>query len=556
MLLSNLFFVQELAHILRQRILHEIQGRGWSFTVPQIPCALIFLIFIPSMYLENMLFLAATIMVAMGSIVFSLPILRLTPVHKDPENFFLIGTGLVSVGWTLILAAFFLQHGMMAPVSLLTVVVVCGVNAGAFVLLNPHKKLFYSYFLPMTFIPSLSALWVVNDFKDLALLFLMGIYNLFLIFSAPPIRQRFQNSVLNELKLAQEKDKIESLMNAFPGIVSVLDDNQHYQMMNRFGHDMIGRTDVVGKPLGFITPEDDFVRSVRAFMNDKNSPRLTQEMRVNTGQGVHWFLVSMNRLAHPAGWAVVVSVLIDELVDARNHAEEQKFKADYAARLASLGEMAQGVAHEINNPLAVVMFSADEILQRSKRNELEREFIENFAGKIMLMSQRIAKIVKGLRYFSRDAEKDPFRDLPVSVIIEQTVDFRLEKYKNSGVRLEIAPYDEALMVKCREVQVMQALINLLSNSFEAVVTQDDPWIRLDVRTNDDKVFIQVSDSGDAIPEEQQKKMFEPFFTTKDVGQGTGLGLSIALGLLQDNSGDLKFLGNRPTRFEISLPKAR
>jgi len=547
--------VQELAHILRQRILHEIQGRGWSFTVPQIPFVLIFLIFIPSMYQENSLFLAATIMVALGSIVFSLPILRIVSVEKNPENYLFIGTGLVSVGWTLILAAFFHHHGMMAPVSLLTVVVVCGVNSGAFVLLTPHKKLFYTFFLPMVFIPSISALWVVNDFKDLALLTLMGIYNAFLVFSAPPIRQRFKNSILNEIKLAQEKDKIESLMNAFPGIVSVIDEKQNYQMMNRFGFEMLGRSDVVGKPLGFITPEDDFVHSVRTFLSHKNSPRFTQEMRVNTGKGIHWFLVSMNRLSHPEGWVVVVSVLIDELVNARSRADEQKFKADYAARLASLGEMAQGVAHEINNPLAVVMFSADEIHQRARKNELDKEFIESFSSKILLMSHRIAKIVKGLRYFSRDAEKDPFKNLPVSMIIEQTVDFRLEKYKINGVKLEIASYDETLMVKCREVQVMQALINLLNNSFEAVVTQDEPWIRIDVRSQNDKVLIQVSDSGDAIPDEQQKKMFEPFFTTKDVGQGTGLGLSIALGLLQDNSGDLKFLGNKPTRFEIILPKA-
>lgn len=507
------------------------------------------------MYQENSLFLAATIMVALGSIVFSLPILRIVPAEKNPENCLLIGTGLVSVGWTLILAAFFRQHGMMAPVSLLTVVVVCGVNSGAFVLLTPHKKLFYTFFLPMVFIPSLGALGVVHDFKDLALLCLMGIYNAFLVFSAPPIRHRFQNSILNEIKLAQERDKTEALMNAFPGIVSVIDEKQNYQMMNRFGLEMLGRSDVVGKPLGFITPEDDFVRSVRAFLSDKNSPRFTQEMRVNTGNGIHWFLVSMNRLSHPAGWVVVVSVLIDELVDARNIAEEQQFKADYAARLASLGEMAQGVAHEINNPLAVVMFSADEINQRARKNELDKDFVANYSGKILLMSQRIAKIVKGLRYFSRDAEKDPFRDLPVSMIIEQTVDFRIEKYKNSGVKLEIAPYDEALMVKCREVQVMQALINLLSNSFDAVVGQDEPWIRIDVRAHGDKVLLLVSDSGEKISEEKQKKMFEPFYTTKAVGQGTGLGLSIALGLLQDNAGDLKFLGNNPTRFEISLPKA-
>jgi signal transduction histidine kinase len=547
--------VQELAHILRQRILHEIQGRGWSFTVPQIPCALIFVLFIPGMYQENLIFLLGTISVALGSIVFSIPTLKIASSKRDPENFYLAGTAFVSLGWSIVLAAFFHQHGMMAPVSLLTVVVVCGVNAGAFILLTPHKKLFYTYFLPMIFIPSICALWVIHNLEDFTLLVLMAIYNLFLMFSAPPIRQRFQSSILNELRLAQEKDKIEALMDAFPGIVSVIDENHSYQMMNRFGHDMLGRTDVVGQPLGFITPEDEFVRVVRDFINRRELPRLTQEMRVNTGNGVHWFLVSMSRLHHPSGWVVVVSVLIDELVDARNIAEEQKTKAGHTSRMASLGEMAQGIAHEINNPLAVIMFSADEILQRSKRNELEHNFVENFSGKILAMSKRIAKIVKGLRYFSRDAEQDPFRVVPVSVILEQTIDFRMEKCKSNGINLEILPYDETLLVNCREVQIMQALVNLLNNSFDAVVGLPDPWIRLEVRETENKIQVVISDSGDEISLASREKMFEPFFTTKEVGQGTGLGLSIALGLLQGNHGDLKYLGGHPTRFEISLPKA-
>lgn len=544
------------ANILRQRILHEIQGRSWSFTVPQIPCALIFALFVPVMYRQNLIFLTGTILVALGAIIFSLPILRIVSQKKDPEAVFLLGAGSVSLGWSIILPAFFHQYGMMAPYSLLTIVILCGVNAGAFNLLTPHKKLFYTYFLIMTVIPTLGTVSLVHSIEDLTILVLMSIYNLFLIFSAPPIRRRHEEAIMGEVKLAQEKDKIEALMNAFPGIVSVLDENQRYQMMNRFGHDMLGRVDVVGQPLGFITPEDEFVRVVRRFIQDPSLPRLTQEMRVNTGQGVHWFLVSMSRLHQPAGWVVVVSVLIDELVNARNIAEEQKSKADYTARLASLGEMAQGVAHEINNPLAVVMFSADEILLRARKNELEKEFIENFSGKIVLMSQRIAKIVKGLRYFSRDAEKDPFRSVPLSVILDQTIEFRSEKCKNNGIRLEIGTYDEALLVTCREVQVMQALINLLNNAFDAVVGKNDPWIRLDVRAAGEKVHILVSDSGAGIPDDYRAKMFEPFFTTKDVGQGTGLGLSIAFGLIQDNHGELKYLGDSPTRFEITLPKAR
>jgi signal transduction histidine kinase len=548
--------MQDSAAILKKRILHEILGRGWSFTIPQIPLALVFLLFIPSMYHENLAFLLAILAIGVGTVMFMLPKFKFGARIKDPEACFLVSVALISVGWSVVLAAFFRQHGMMAPVSLLTAVIVCGVTAGAFIILTPHKTLFYTYFIPMALIPSLCSLGVLTNLQDFTLLILMGIYNIFLMFSAPPIRQRFQSSILSELRLAEERDKTEALMNAFPGIVSVLDENQTYRMMNRFGLEMLGRADVVGQPLGFITPEDEFVRAVREFFLKPELPRLTQEVRISTTNEDHWFLVSMSRMQHPAGWVVAVSVDIDELVNARQIAEDQKTKTSYAARLASLGEMAQGIAHEINNPLAVVMFSAEEIIQRSRRNELTSDFVENFSDKILVMTTRIAKIVKGLRYFSRDAEKDPFRSLPVAAILEQTIEFRAEKCKQYEIKLEVSAGSKELLVNCREVQIMQALNNLLINSFDAVVGEQDPWIRIEAREAEDFVQILVSDSGKEIEAEVAKKMFEPFYSTKEVGQGTGLGLSIALGLLQGNHGDVKYLGSKPTRFEISIPKAR
>jgi C4-dicarboxylate-specific signal transduction histidine kinase len=345
-------------------------------------------------------------------------------------------------------------------------------------------------------------------------------------------------------------------MDAFPGIVSVLDEKLHYQMINHFGLEILGRSDIVGQPIGFVSPEDDFVRAVREFSSKRELQRLSQEICIKTGNEAHWFLVSMSRMKQQSGWVVVVSVQIDELVRARQIAEDQRTKTNYAARLASLGEMAQGIAHEINNPLAVVMFSAEEIIQRSRRSELTADFVENFSDKFSVMATRIAKIVKGLRYFSRDAEKDPFSSVPVSSILEQTIEFRVEKCKKHEIRLEVQPGRKDLLVHCREVQIMQALNNLLINSFDAVVGQDDPWIRIEVREAADTVHVLVSDSGEENLEEVTKKMFEPFFTTKEVGVGTGLGLSIALGLLQGNNGDVKYLGGKPTRFEISLPKAR
>jgi signal transduction histidine kinase len=484
--------------------------------------------------------------VIIGVLLFHTPILAKLP-NKIVERCFQLGVLSVSLGWASILATFFCLFGMMNTNTLLTSIVVCGVNAGAFVLLTPHRTLFLSYFIPMALIPPVAAITVAHNVQDLTLLILMVLYNLFLLLSAPPIRRRFETAITNKLHLAHERDKMKALLNSFPGFVSILDQDLRYQMVNTHGKDVSGIEQFEGQKLGFTYPDSQFVSSVHEFVKGTQATH-SKEIKMDFGNGHQWGLLTMSRLEQPQGWIVAACVFIDELVMARQ-------TADYTARLASLGEMAQGLAHEINNPLAVVMFSADELANRARKQDLEPEQIENFAGKILTMGQRINKIVKGLRYFSRDAEADPVRAVPVSLILDQVVDFCQEKYRHEGIRLEIAPYDEALMIKCREVQIMQALLNLLNNARDAASNSEDPWIKIEVKARQGKAVMIISDSGTGIPADKAMRVFEPFFTTKDVGQGTGLGLSIALGLVQYNKGELHYLGPDPTRFELSLDLA-
>src|SRR5690606_32269690 len=108
----------------------------------------------------------------------------------------------------------------------------------------------------------------------------------------------------------------------------------------------------------------------------------------------------------------------------------------------------------------------------------------------------------------------------VSTIIDQAVDFRTERRKNHGIELEIAEYDADLLVECREVQVMQALINVLNNADDAVSNAPKPWIRIEVKADHKHVSIRVIDAGHGITGDVLKRMFEPFFTTKEVNQGS------------------------------------
>lgn len=549
--------MQSQSTLLKTQIVAEILKRGWSFAVPQLPCLFVFALFSAEI-LRDPIFLSAFVTIMLSSLLLVVFMFKKN-VTQDIHKFEKIIAGvfmLISIGWMTILTLFFYRYGMVSEASLLTAVITCGIAAGAFILINPSSLIFNCFFVPYALIPSIACIPLITNLKEFTIFILMGIYHIFLIFSAGPIRRRFQELVLNTVVLEAEKRKTDAIINAFPGVVSLIDDQQIYQSFNDFGQNLFNLTEVKGRMVGsFQNANDEFVTMVKNFYLQKHLTQKTQEMQLNTADGKRWFIVSMTRLAEPRGWVAVISIIIDELITARNQAEKEKAKADYAARLASLGEMAQGVAHEINNPLAVVMFSAEEINNRARRNDLDPDFVEKFSSKINQMSLRIAKIVKGMRYFARDAGDDPLKSVLVSQVIALAQDFRAERFKNYQIELNVLPYDESLEIQCREVQIVQVLINLLNNSFDAIKDNTQKWIHIEVFSDNELVTIRVIDSGRGISTENQAKIFEPFFSTKEVNQGSGLGLSISLGLMQGNGGTLRYVPAENTTFEMQFPRS-
>jgi signal transduction histidine kinase len=546
--------------IVQLRVLSEILNRGWSFIIPQVPLLLIFLLFSPWMFTTNSLFQIGATLIIVGSIVFSIPIFFKSKETNVTKTFHMLtfASLLVGCGWGTILSAFYLTDGMVSSTTLISIVITCGLAAGVFVLFNMKTTLMWSYLFPAFLIPSVVSLSLIENLQQLSLFLLVLIYNIFLLSTAPLIKSRFLRSLRNEIRLSEEKDKLTSLMNAFPGLVTVINEEQKYEMINTFGLYLFRGINIIGKDVGFLDQDGEFAQVIQTFIESEQQS-LTREMKVKTGQGDHWSLMSMAKMSYPHGWIVVSSIIIDEMIEARKIAENEKSKAEHTARLASLGEMAQGVAHEINNPLSVIMFSAEELTQKIKENYFDKELYENFTSKILRMSQRVEKIVKALRYFSRDAENDPVKSVPISMIIDHVMDFQSGKYKNDGIEFVIHPFVPTLVVKCREVQIMQALINVLNNAHFAVTNSAvpiDKKIEITIKDSNDFVSIDVTDSGLGMSEEASKRIFEPFFTTKEVNQGTGLGLSIAMGLIEKNGGQLQLTNLKPTTFSLIIPKSK
>ena len=245
---------------------------------------------------------------------------------------------------------------------------------------------------------------------------------------------------------------------------------------------------------------------------------------------------------------------ITEKVEREREIEHQRQALVHSARLASLGEMAGGIAHEINNPLGIIMGTAGHLKLHMRRQGIQDELLEEGFDRIEETVRRISSIIRGLRNFSRDASDEDFKAVRISDIVQETLELTREKVKNNNVDLQCS-MDVDAIISCQPVQISQVIMNLLINSMHAVSSLEEKWISIEAeQTTDGYLKLKITDSGKGISPEHQSKIMEPFYTTKPVGQGTGLGLSISAGIIKTHNGTLDLNAQSPnTQFVITLP---
>jgi PAS domain S-box-containing protein len=235
--------------------------------------------------------------------------------------------------------------------------------------------------------------------------------------------------------------------------------------------------------------------------------------------------------------------------------ELNRAQAVSSARLSAIGLMAGSIAHEINNPLAIIHASASDLLELADSQSVSLGALQAAGARIKKTADRIARIVNSLRQISREGTADPFQRASVADIVRQALELCSERFRVNSIRLDLSPVDPALFISCREVQVAQVLLNLLQNAFDAAADlPSDRWVRLDVSAQNHSVVFSVSDNGPGVPPEIKSRIMEPFFTTKPVGKGTGLGLSLSRTIVEEHGGQLK-LDDSPanTTFSFSIP---
>ncbi|HUI29774.1 MAG TPA: ATP-binding protein [Candidatus Acidoferrales bacterium] len=257
-------------------------------------------------------------------------------------------------------------------------------------------------------------------------------------------------------------------------------------------------------------------------------------------------LALLGVLANQAAVAIENLRNVEKLRNAADELKKSQSQMVHAAKLASLGELAGGVAHEINNPLQILLGHVA-LLSQGKDVEHRIEIIRN-------QVQRIAQITRQLVSFSRSVPDElDHEPLNVNWAIDEIIALVDYQFKNRGIEFDLRYSDDLPPLDSNKNYLQQGFLNLLLNAKDAMPNGGKMLISTEY--HDGKIFIRFSDTGVGIKKENMAKIFEPFFTTKEPGKGTGLGLSITRGIIRKLSGEIKVdsVEGRGTTFTIFIP---
>lgn len=276
--------------------------------------------------------------------------------------------------------------------------------------------------------------------------------------------------------------------------------------------------------------------------------------------------VSASRQVLPVSGDCVVLIGHDETL--RHRAQQSLAQA---AKLATLGELTSGIAHELSQPLNVIRMAAQNVLiEAAPGGELEgtdgldiapipddafRVLAASKLQRIVTQVDRAAAIIARMRIFSRSSQTGA-REFDVRDACEASLSLVAAQFRRAGITAIRDFGEEPVMTMGHESFVQQAVVSLLVNARDALAESHAAIreVRVSVRCDDSRIRVQVRDNGPGIPADIRHRIFEPFFTTKPIGHNTGLGLSLAYGAMRDVGGELRLLPEGPgATFEMELP---
>jgi signal transduction histidine kinase len=258
---------------------------------------------------------------------------------------------------------------------------------------------------------------------------------------------------------------------------------------------------------------------------------------------------------------------IGQAIEKKYRETEKKQEAEFKSRmeqqmiaterLASLGTLSTGIAHEIDNPLAIIKESAEYmrlVLNNIKDSDMPRKpDLENAIGKIDTAIERAKRITHQLLGFVRKQEA-LFTETDLKVLVAETVEFAGKEAESKGIKIVQDMQRSNGVIWSDPYEIRQVLFNLLTNAIAAVGSNGT--ITVSLKDTDSRVMVSVEDTGEGIPKENMEKIFEPFFTTKPPGVGTGLGLYVSSGIVRRLGGkiDISSQVGKGSCFQVTLPR--
>lgn len=246
--------------------------------------------------------------------------------------------------------------------------------------------------------------------------------------------------------------------------------------------------------------------------------------------------------------------------------EKQQQLLIQKSKLESMGELAAGIAHEINQPLGGISMGLDNILFKLSINGISEEYLRKKIDALFKDIDRIRQIINHVRVFSRDQKNLVDDIVDINNVINDSLSLISRQYHNHNIEITLKLTDEDCLTSGNKFRLEQVFLNLLSNAKYAVdeksIMTDDPAFskRIEISTHkDDKyVIAEIMDNGIGIPEKHLPNIFDPFFTTKDVETGTGLGLSISYGIIKEMKGEIEVVSveDEYTKVIVIMPLSK
>ena len=228
--------------------------------------------------------------------------------------------------------------------------------------------------------------------------------------------------------------------------------------------------------------------------------------------------------------------LIDKLEKAYTELKETQDQLHNAEKLASIGQLAAGVAHEINNPLGTIILYSSMLMKQCEKNRENPQMVDDLKM-ILDETNRCKNIVSNLLNFARHGKLRISKTNLTRIINDIVKSVSLNpKYEN--VFIDIKSSNGSYMIDADEDQVKQVFLNIITNGLEALEESEVKNLTVGINKNSKSIVITIADTGCGIPEENLNKLFTPFFTTKKMGKGTGLGLAISYGIVKMHRGDI------------------